>query len=339
MEPLLAAVGPWLIELIVVRNSHSGAERRAISRDVARGLLLRLQPRAYVDRVAFEAMTPEDQHIVRMRALAAVSPSAMVFSHVSAAVLHGLPVMRTRLHTLHVTTEDEDQRHRVGQTMHRFLISAEEVVRFGDLFATGVGRTVVDLAGGLPFEEGVMAASGALSDGVPRVLLEEAVEAAGPRRASRRTSDVVGFAHPGAESAGESRTLVTFFRLGVEVPILQHRLVLSDGSSAFLDGLFPSVRVGTEFDGEQKFLDPRMAPQGAGRAVVAEKWREDEIRAQLDGLARFGWIQAGSLALMRALLARVGVVPPRHRVTLADYMGAAREARPRRQPRAPRWRT
>jgi hypothetical protein len=337
---LLDTVSPWRIEIVVVRGSSSSTERRAISRDAAAGLLLRLGPGAYVERTAFEALGPEDQHIVRMRAVAARTPFTLVFSHVSAAVLHGAPVLRSRLGTsVHVTVEDEDDRHRVGLVMHRFPVRDDEVVRIGDLVATDVGRTVVDLAGALPFEEGVMAASGALTAGVPRAILEEAVATAGPRRASKRIAEVVAFAHPGAESAGESRTLVTYFRIGLEVPVLQHPLRLSDGTRAFLDGYFPDEQVGAEFDGVQKLLDPTMAPLGAGPAVVREKWREDEVRLQLRALARFGWVQAGSVPILRALLAKVGVVPPRRKVAFEEYAAAARAARPRRIPSAPRWRT
>jgi hypothetical protein len=334
----LAVVDPFRLDLIVVDHSHSGAERRTISRDVEAGRLIRLRQGVYVERIAFEALRREDQHVVRMRALAAVSPGCPVFSHWSAAVLHGLPVMWNRLDTVHVTVEDEDDRHRVALTMHRFLIRDPEVVRFGDLVATNVGRTVVDVAGAAPFEEGVMVADAALAAGVPRVMLEEAAVLAGPRRAARRIAEVVGFAHPGAESAGESRTRVTEFRLGLEPPVLQHRLVLRDGTNASLDQYFPTVDIGAEFDGVRKFLDPRMAPEGAGAAVVAEKWREDEIRSQLTGLARFGWVQAGSQALLRGVLARVGVVRPRRRVTIADFIAAARTARPRRFTPTPRWR-
>ncbi|WP_133766932.1 hypothetical protein [Amnibacterium kyonggiense] len=338
LPDLRPVADPWRIELVVVRGSHTSGERRAISRDVERGLLLRLRPGAYVERTAFEVLTPEDRHLVRMRAVAAVAPGTVLFSHASAALLHGLPVLRQRLGSVHVTVEDEDDRHRTGLTMHRFLVQDREVVRFSDLVTTGVGRTVVDLAGGLPFEEGVMAASGALAAGVPRVLLEEAIGVAGPRRANRRMRDAIAFGHPGAESAGESRTLVTFHRLGLEVPQLQHRLQLSDGSSAFVDAVFPRVLVGAEFDGEQKFLDPSMAPDGAGRAVLREKRREDEVRARLNGLVRFGWAEAGSPPLLRARLAQAGVVAPRRRVPFDEWVAAARAASPRRPPSTPRWR-
>lgn len=327
---------PWRLEIIVVRDgSYGGGERRTLSRDVERGLLVRLRRGAYVERTAFEGMTVEQQHVVRLRALDAVAPAPFVYSHWSAAVLHGLPVLRARLLQVHTTVDERRQRGQDGVVAHLFAIADAEVVTIGGLVVTDVGRTVVDLAGASPMEEGVMAADGALHRGVPRSVLEEAADKVGPRRAGRRIRDVLAFADAGAESAAESRSRVTMFRIGVEPPLLQHRLLLPDGSEVFLDFLFPTVMVGGEADGDEKYLNPAFAREGAGRAVVAEKRREDMARAQLQGLGRWGWIQSGSAALLRTVLARVGVLASRPRATLDDYAARAREGRARFVPRRP----
>lgn len=334
-----AAMDSWSIEIVaVVRSAYSSIERRSISRDVERGLLVRLLPGAYVERSAYAACSPEEQHVVRMRALAAVSGEPVVFSHWSAAVLHGLPVSWSRLDRLHVTAAHDDERHRVGIGTHVFLLSDPEVVAFGDLLATGAGRTVVDVAGASPFEEGVAAADGLLRAGMPRELLEAAVDLAGPRRATRRIDRVVAFADPGAESAGESRMRVVLMRLGVEVPELQHPVELRSRATAYLDAYLRSAVVGIEVDGDAKYLDPRMAPEGAGRALVAEKRREDEVRLDLRGLVRPSWAQTGSTAAMRALLLAVGVRPTRPRTSFAAYCERARRSRPRFVPRVRAWR-
>lgn len=322
---------PWRVEIITVTSgSRTSSERAAIGRDVQRGLLLRVCPGAYVERAGFERLLVEQQHIVRMRAVSAVSPRPMLISHWSAAVVHGLPVLRSRLSAVHVTVEDDDDRHRVGVVAHRFLIDDGEVVRIGDLLVTAVGRTVVDVAGGAPFEEGVMAADAALLRGVPRGVLEAAADLAGDRRASTRIADVVAFADPGAESAAESRMRVSLLRLGVEVPELQHRVPLRAGGAAYLDAWVRSANVGIEVDGEQKYLDAGLAPAGAGRAVIAEKRREDEVRLGLRALVRIGWIQAGSPTALRSLLSRVGVRPTRPRTTFEAYCERARTSRARR---------
>ena len=331
----LAPIDPWRIEIIaVVGGARTSSERAAISRDVARGLLLRVCPGAYVERTAFGSLSPEQQHIVRIRAAAAVAWGPILVSHWSAAVVHGRPVLRSRLGSVHITVAEDDDRHRQGTTAHHFLVDDLEVIEWRGLLVTSIGRTVVDVAGASPFEEGVMLADAVLRSGVRRAELETAVELAGPRRAAKRIREVVGFAHPGAESAAESRFRVTSMRLGLEVPELQHRLLLPDGE-VFLDALYRSVRVGVEVDGEQKYLDAEMAPEGAGRAVIAEKRREDQARLHLSGLARIGWVQSGSTTALRPVLQRLGVRPPRRPTTIRDYIEAARDARPRRRRRRP----
>ena len=100
-----------------------------------------------------------------------------------------------------------------------------------------------------------------------------------------------------------------------------------------VDALLERERVGVEVDGDRKYLDPRMAPEGAERAVLAEERREDEVRARLQGLVRIGWVQAGSTTLLQGVLAHVGVGPPRRRATHEDYVAAAVDARPRIRPR------
>lgn len=322
---------PWTLEILTIRNgSHSGAERRSLSRDVERGLLVRLRSGAYVERRAYEAMTPEGRHIVRMRAFAAVSDRPPMFSHWSAAVVRGYPVHRSRLEVVHTTVDERRGRGQEGVSAHLFRVQPEQIQAVGDLLVTSAARTVIDIAGASPFEEGVMTADHALRCGMPRETLEETLRAVGPRHAAARTAEVIAFAHPGAESAAESYSRVGLFRSGIEPPALQYRMVLGDGSVIFLDFEFPSVHVGGEADGDSKYLT---APEGAGTAIVKEKRREDEARLQLNGLARWGWVQSLRPSLLRAVLAKVGVLPQRRRPTLAEYAAVARAARPRSAPR------
>jgi len=319
---------PWQLEILTIKDgSHSGAERRSVGRDVERGLLIRLRFGAYVERGAFEAMSPEDQHIVLMRAFTAVSDRPPVFSHWSAAVVLGFPVHRVRLARLHISVDERRERGQEGVAAHLFRVLPSERMRVGELEVTTPARTVVDIAGASPFEEGVMAADHALQKGIRREQLHEAIAAAGTRRAASRIADVVAFGHPGAESAAESYSRVGMLRTGIEPPRLQHRLLLGDGSAIFLDFEFPSVHVGGEADGDSKYLT---APDGAGKAVVREKRREDEARLQLGDLARWGWRESVRPRLLLGGLFRVGGGPHPRRPTLADYAAVAAAARPRR---------
>ena len=258
-----------------------------------------------------------------MRALAAMVFNPPVFSHWSAGVLHGLPLLgRRQLARVHVTVTGDAHRGRIGVAAHLAPLS-RDVVQIGTIQATSTARTVVDIALGAPFREGIAAADGALHAGLQREVLVEAVERAADRRGAGRARRVVAFARAEAESAAESQSRVTMLQLGVVSPELQFEVFDRLGLAGRLDFWFPRLRVGGEVDGEKKYLDPALARRGAGRAVVEEKWREDRVRSEIQRLARWGWREAGDPALLGPILARAGVLPERVRPTFEDYCVAA----------------
>lgn len=331
-------MNPWLVELIVVRNGSMGAtERRSVSRDVERGLLVRIRQGAYVAKSAWDAgdgwWRAHDRHVLQARAFDAVAARRPVFSHWTAGVLLGLPMVDERLDRLHVTARDDSRRGVAGISLHVFPLSRPEVGTLGGLLVTSPARTVVDIAGAAAFHAGVVTADGALLRGVPRDLLEQAVDIAGPRRASSRIEDVVAFASPGGESAAESAARVSMFHLGLEPQELQHEVWDDRGLAGVLDTFDRRRRIGTEVDGVRKYLDPALAPDGAGPAVVQEKWREDRVRLGITALVRFGFREARNPALLRPMLRSVGLLPAAQRPTLSDWAAEARLATPRRAPR------
>jgi hypothetical protein len=312
----------WTLELLVVRAASLDQERRSLARDCARGLLARVRPGVYVEAATYEALTPEGKHIVTMRALAAVAPQPPVFSYWSAAVLLGLPVFRQHLERVHVTVEDAAQRGLVGVAGHVAPLDAGEKVFVGGLRATSIPRTVVDIARSSPFEIGVAVADGALHAGVPVAALHAAVSDSAGRRGWQRAQQVIAFARPEAESVAESHGRVTMMRIGIRPPVLQWSVFDRRGLAGRLDFGFPWVPAGGEVDGEQKYRNAMMAPTGAADAVIAEKWREDRVRLEVPRLARWGYIESRSVVLLAPILARIGVVPERPRITIADYSSA-----------------
>ncbi|GAA4753909.1 hypothetical protein GCM10025783_28550 [Amnibacterium soli] len=328
-------VDPFAVELTVVRRgSYDAGERRSLSRDVERGLRTRLRQGVTVRTEDWDAgdgwQRERQRHVLLARALDAVSDEPPVFSSWSAAVLHDLPVVDARLDRVHVLGGVRDERRGLdGVLTHAFTIVPRELVSVGGLLVTDVGRTVIDLAGGSAFEAGVAVADAVLLRGLPRSLLEQAVDLAGPRRASRRIQDVVAFAHPGGESVAESCGRVGMFRLGLAPQELQHEVRDRQGLAGVLDTFDRRRRIGTEIDGLEKYLNPALAPQGAGAAVVREKWREDRLRRSIAGLARFGYREARNPALLRPVLAAVGLRPEQHRPALSDWAAEAALAHPR----------
>jgi hypothetical protein len=316
----------WTLELIVVRALTLDTERRSLARDVDRGLLVRVRPGVYVERIGYETLTPEARHIVAMRALAAVATTPPVFSHWSAAVLLGLPILdRSTLDRVHVTVDDPSDRGLVGVAAH-VAPTVGDRIRVGDLIVTSGPRTVVDVARATTFDGGVVIADGALHAGYPVAALEAAVASAAGRKGWRRAQTVVAFGDGDAGSAGESRTRVTLVRIGIRKPVLQWKVFDRRGLAGRLDFGFLWVPAGGETDGEQKYRDAMMAPEGPAEAVIKEKRREDRVRLEVPRLARWGYAESCSVRLLAPILARVGVVPERTRITIADYSSPFRLA-------------
>lgn len=329
-------VDAWDVELIVVRNAgYTGGERRSVSRDVERGLLVRVRQGVYVDRRWWDGLTGWEgaraRHIVAIRALAEVAAEPPVFSHWSAAVLHGLPTVGDRLGRVHVTLPDVRRRGLNDVAGHVFPLSRPEVVSFRGVRTTSVARTVVDVAGASPIDGGLVIADAALFAGLPRALLEQAVDLVGPRRAAARIRDVVAMAHPGAESPNESETRWSMFRLGLAPQELQHEVWDGRGLAAVVDTYDEVAGAAGEADGVTKYLDPVLAPNGPGHVVLNEKKREDRVRAVVRAFGRWGYAEACNPPRLRPILARMGIRPPQHRPTIADYAAVARAALPRRR--------
>lgn len=97
-------------------------------------------------------------------------------------------------------------------------------------------------------------------------------------------------------------------QLGFAAPELQHHFILRDGSNAFVDFWFEVQREAGEFDGRGKYLRKDWA---GGRSlqdrIMAEKNREDQIRAQNVGVFRWTWQEMMDLRGFEQLLLQAGI--------------------------------
>lgn len=327
-------MNPWTAELLVARSGrYDGGELRTMSRDVEHGRLHRLRPGVCTAAAVWDGLDPLGRHVLSMRALAAVANRPVVFGTWSAAVVHELPILGRHLDAVHVIARSQQQRgDRRGVVAHALPFLDEELVRVGGLLLTSAARTVVDLAATATFREAV-AADGALRAHLPREVLDRAVDLAGGRRGRAKIAQVTTFAHPGRESAAESETGCTMYFSGIEPPVLQQRFFAGRRFVGRTDTWFPRVRGVGEIDGAKKLLAPRLTVEQSKRALLDEKHREDDLRALVDGFARWGWVESRDARLLLPVLARLGVRPQERRPTLQDWGRLSREARPTPLPR------
>lgn len=247
-------------------------------------------------------------------AVAAGSSSAAVVSHISAAVVHDLPVWSIPLARVHLTRNRRTgARTGTRVMMHAASIESDEVVRIGDLRVTTVARTIVDLARTVPFEQAVVVGDAAMRlRRTTRAELAEQLVRANGRPGCPAARRVIEFLDGRAESPGESRSRVVLRNAGLPAPELQSTILdINGGYVARVDFLFPTLGVIGEFDGMVKY---RNNSHGSPESIViAEKRREDALRALGWTIVRWTWPDLDTPASWLTRLARSAAVAHRTR--------------------------
>jgi predicted transcriptional regulator of viral defense system len=129
------------------------------------GDLIRLRRGAY----AFEDQPdqlPEERHRRLVWATAPQLGDGAVFSHGSAAVLHGLPVWSTAVDRVHVTRNRRGSgARRAVVHVHGAPLAASEIILIDGMPVTSLARTMLDLARTLPMTQAVAAGDHGLTLG------------------------------------------------------------------------------------------------------------------------------------------------------------------------------
>lgn len=278
---------------------------------------------------SYRESSPEGKHLLLARSRALGSPS-VVLSHVSAAVLHGLPVPRETLSTIHLTRPGRGgSRRSAGMHQHAGLFGNGDVVTKDGVEVTSLPRTLVDLSRLLSFENAVVAADVALRAdtgvvvGLPHVLYRARhLPGVGPARRA------LAFADGRAESPGESRTRVALHHADLPAPELQ--LEIFDECGSFVgrvDLAIPSCGVIVEFDGMVKYGDLLRGNLTPQQVLVKEKRREDALRGLGWLVVRVTWAE---LADGRQFASRLTAAVARGRrlVELGGLTGTSRRTAP-----------
>jgi hypothetical protein len=311
--PVLAALSARN-GLILASDAARIGLQHELRREFNRQTLIRLRRGVYVLAAEWEALGADERYLRRIHAHAAVAEKPVVYSHMSAAALWGLPIVGAWPAEIHVSaTAAGGGRSRHGVVRHTQEHDLDVTVHDG-LRVTSVAATAVTLARVLRFGQAVAVIDKAIHqprDGEALTTmadLERTLAQLGRvagRTAARR---VVEFASPLSGSAGESISRAGIFMLGFVLPELQVPHWDREGLIGFTDFFWRSVgRVG-EFDGLGKYLrDEFTGGRSTADIVIAEKVREDRLRALGLGVFRWDWTVATSLPALGDLLIRNGI--------------------------------
>ncbi len=254
---------------------------------------------AYVDPV--DPRTAQEVGRHRLAVAAAVrqlGPGAVV-SHVSAAVLFGLPVWDLPLARVHVT-RDRASGGRVGRDVHvhAAALAPDEITLVDGIPVTTPARAVLDIARSAGFEPAVVVADAALAvpaaDVPPLTTPAElgvALERGTRRPGAAAARRVFAFADGRSGSVGESRSRVAIDAAGLPPPELQWAVHTATGLFiGRVDFAWPLYRTVAEFDGKVKYGRLLRPGQDPGEVVYEEKRREDALRGEDLKVVRWGWV-------------------------------------------------
>lgn len=288
--PLLSAMNDGLILSRMLEEA--GISRRDVARELGAGTLVRVRRGAYAQHSDWSALWPDGKYRMLVRASVAASSKQLVVSHLSAAVMHGLPTVSEWPKTLHILDPDASggasspliTSHRGNGDVERAL---SETVVIDGVRVTSLARTLIDVAGTTSMARSVVAldtalhrarthAESAASNRAVRAIRRHSTEALALANAAEgelrdalyseldrarsargfscaRAAQAISFANGLADGAGESLSRVRFAELGFEAPELQVQFQRQGGRAAFVDFWWRGIRKAGEFDGKFKY--------------------------------------------------------------------------------------
>lgn len=295
-------------DLIVVGRAETDILLDGRKASTVRGLH-RVRRGTYVTESTWRGAKTRQRYELLVRATVPALRREAPLAHESAAVLLGIPVIGpwpSRVHVLEKTAAGGRSSAVVVRHGTRQL---PELTTVDDIATTSPARTAVDLARTRSFASGVAAADYVLHAGMAsREALEAELEAAKRSPGLRRARLVVAHADERAESVGESLSRAQMIELGLSVPVLQHEFYDAAGFIGRTDFWWPELGIAGEFDGEVKFgRELAASDEDAREALWREKQREDRLRRQVEGIARWTWKEAMNRTSLARLLADFGI--------------------------------
>lgn len=266
--------------LTTAELTRLGLAHREIQTQRRAGLLRRVRRGVYAHD---DIDDPELSHRRLIEAARTVIDPTNVISHVSAGVLHSLPVRRDELNKVTITRRSTGHgKQNGGLVVRRTRINDDEVTLLDDVPVTTLLRTTTDLLRTTPFERGVMVCDAAMRDGgITKEQLFGSVSRHPLLNGVGRARRVIRFADPRAESPAESLSRVTMAAAGIAPPQLQVDIFDENGEFvARPDFLWEDLRLIGEVDGMAKY-STLLAEGQSPEAALKFRFRRDERLRQL----------------------------------------------------------
>lgn len=290
--------------------SRNERTRRTLQRYCQKGALASPFPGLYVHPSHWNKLEPQEQMMNVLRALARLHPE-WIFSHSSAALIHGLFVGKNHCATVHVASTFHSAAPHIVH--HAYRSNACSVI--DGLRVTPLLRTIFDCTRSANFADGLAVADSglaALHMTCPE-LYSRMREAFRGHRGIRRSLATIAHADARSENGGESFARSRIIELGFLLPELQVEIVnpikpQSPYRVDFYWELANGKKVAGELDGMIKYVNPRyMGGRTLERVLIDERERESCLNAADVMVMRFKYKDVVDTRHFTQLLERFGV--------------------------------
>lgn len=283
--------------------------RLEIQQRLHRGELTRVHHGTYLESNPADAqqVTAEIHHVARAFGFASRS-SKSTLSGISAAALHWLPMLASRLRGPITVTRKNPGSRRPSVMVSRAELRPEDITSVQQLPVTTLKRTIQDLASLVRPHELLAAADAALRQGASLEHLSE------PRRQRRLLRWIEAHASERAESYAESWSRYIFIQHDVPLRLEQVSVFDTDGNFVARCDFGTELGVLGEFDGRIKYDRIAGSSEAAASMIMAEKQRETRLRELGWDVVRWNWVDlqqpAGLLRRLRRQLESAASAPP-----------------------------
>lgn len=314
---LLESAAPHVLRRQDLERSGIGDRRiTALERS---GELVRVRAGSYVPREYWEAALPEARHAIAMLAARAATKLPPVFSHRSAATLHGFPAWSgwlspktsdpLRVHTT-VSRGTNATSTRIIRR-HIAELVPDDVTQVAGFAGTAAELTLTDLARSDAFPVALACADAHLRTtarsgrGVHndawlgwRERLWQRAAAMPGYSGVRAVRALAELGDPRMDSPLETMSRLRFLQLGL-VPEIQVPVPAQEGGQLYLDFAFPRLGFWGESDGKSKYTSTEFAGISSPAEVVYREKRRQEWIMGTTGLRCIRWGVSEVLTLDR----------------------------------------
>jgi hypothetical protein len=312
--------GPtWLDDIVLTSTVIRAGRASEFYRAARAGRFRRVAEGVFLPTPVWGGLTADDRYLALVHATALASRPGLVFSHHSAAALWGLPIIGRWPARPEVSVGVDATGHtRRAFTARKYEIPSRLDIIDG-LRVTPLARTVVDMGRTTQLSVSVAMMDRALAEkaegapGLGSARIDEAELVAefatiDSPRGRARCRLAIELADGASGSPGESLSRVGMHLLALPAPRLQQPFYDAQGLIGKTDFWWPEFNLIGEFDGLGKYRrEDLLDGQSPADAVIAEKKREDRLRACGPRVVRWGWDVARSLPRLARHLADAGL--------------------------------